>query len=183
VRWMAPETLDPEIFGIPALPDRGFSAASDIYAFAMVIIEIFTGNVPFQEFHNEPSVIIKVMRGERPKRPEREHAPGLSDQLWDLAQMCWHQDRSKRPTIFFVLDSLEVILDSTSSPTLSAAEISSSGCEDARRSFGSCDTTVAFIEKKIVLSTDYKDVAIRNRLTLTKWPKRCLRFLLPCVNW
>jgi hypothetical protein len=38
---MAPEVLDPESANIENLPSKGLSEASDVYAFAMVAIEVF----------------------------------------------------------------------------------------------------------------------------------------------
>jgi hypothetical protein len=47
-RWMAPELLNPEISGNNA---ARASEASDVYAFAMVMIEVFTGNMGFNLLH------------------------------------------------------------------------------------------------------------------------------------
>lgn len=40
MRWMAPELLDPDIPENELVPR---TTASDIYAFAMVVMEVFTG--------------------------------------------------------------------------------------------------------------------------------------------
>jgi len=113
VRWMAPEILDPEVFGLPTSSNRESSTASDVYSFAMVVMEIFTGNRPFQEFPHDPTVIVKVMRGGRPIRPKQ-----LSDRLWELVEMCWRQDGTQRPPISEVLDFLEKIPHGGSAPSL-----------------------------------------------------------------
>jgi len=159
VRWMAPETLDPEMFDADTLPNRGFSTASDVYAFAMVVMEIFTGNAPFEDFRNEPSVIVKVMQGGRPVRPERSHALGLSDQLWELVQMCWRQDRNQRPTISSVLDTLEAILDND--PQISMPPVESHS--PYRYPIGDSSSSVSLpsqpLEVSSVVATTRRDAA------------------------
>jgi len=40
-----------------------------------------------------------ILRGERPKRPLDAESLGLSDALWQLAQSCWSESSSDRPTV------------------------------------------------------------------------------------
>ncbi|KAJ7653215.1 kinase-like domain-containing protein [Mycena polygramma] len=65
VRWMAPELLDPESCGLSTFR-RTF--ASDVYAFACVCLELYTGKPPFSEIF-EGAVMLKVIAGVRPQVP------------------------------------------------------------------------------------------------------------------
>jgi hypothetical protein len=51
-------------------------------------------------------VILKVINGERPSRPEGSLELGLTDDIWELVQKCWRHDRETRPQISFVLNRL-----------------------------------------------------------------------------
>ncbi|KAF9647775.1 kinase-like protein [Thelephora ganbajun] len=90
VRWAAPEVLDME---------RPVSKESDVYSFAMVVIEVFTGRAPF--YNRAPtSVAVDVLSGNRPERPMHS---SLTDDLWDLTEHCWNKDPYQRPGISEVL--------------------------------------------------------------------------------
>lgn len=71
---------------------------SDIYSLAMVSIEIFTGRVPFPELQ-VTAVILQIMRGRRPKRPEDARELGLSDSVWEMVERCWEKVPDQRPNM------------------------------------------------------------------------------------
>jgi len=100
---MAPELFDMEHAG-PEITRP--SEASDVYAFGMVVMEVFTSQLPFFAHRHDSQVIFQVMSGVRPKRPIHANALGLSDPIWDLVQLCWHADRTKRPSAAFALSRL-----------------------------------------------------------------------------
>ena len=112
-RWTAPEVLK----------EGPYSKEADIFAFAMVMIEVrhrrssvyralancrlisiqvFTGAVPFR---NESSftAALSIMKDKRPLRPEH---PTLTDDLWTLIQRCWNRDPHLRPGVSEVLQAL-----------------------------------------------------------------------------
>ncbi|KAL0062709.1 hypothetical protein AAF712_010404 [Marasmius tenuissimus] len=95
-RWLAPELL---------LGGGGPSKESDVYSYACVCYEIFTGLHPFPEFANEMAVAFNVAQGKRPSRPEG--APELSDAMWALMSACWDATPSSRPTASHVLQNVE----------------------------------------------------------------------------
>ncbi|KAJ6582057.1 kinase-like domain-containing protein, partial [Mycena capillaripes] len=89
-RYMAPELLgsdDPEL----ARP----SFASDVFAFAGLALEMYTGKVPFFQWQ-DLAVPIKVLRNERPARPD---SPVIPDHFWDLMQCCWSEEPTARPSM------------------------------------------------------------------------------------
>jgi serine/threonine protein kinase len=90
-RWAAPEILDER---------TPVSKSSDVYSFAMVTIEIFTGKAPFYGIA-PATAAVGVLAGERPARPRH---PDLTDDLWEIMERCWHQEPRYR------LDIAEVIL-------------------------------------------------------------------------
>ena len=94
-RWLAPEITEP--------PRRGHvmvreSKAADVFAFGMLAVEIFTGEVPFVE-QGEEAVVLQILKGGRPKMPEDAQEVGLTIEMWGLIESCWRQNPKKRPTI------------------------------------------------------------------------------------
>ncbi|KAF8142446.1 kinase-like domain-containing protein, partial [Mycena galopus ATCC 62051] len=87
VRWMAPETFENH----PRTP------ASDIYAFACVCLELYTGYPPFHGvLFLDPAVIFQVAQGNRPNRPAGNVIP---DCVWEIMQKCWAHNFADRPSI------------------------------------------------------------------------------------
>ncbi|KAF9443790.1 kinase-like protein, partial [Macrolepiota fuliginosa MF-IS2] len=92
-RWMAPELLD-DHQPPPTL-------ASDVWAFGMTILQVFTGKIPFEELRIDATVVMTLVRKLLPQRP-----PEISETLWALLERCWAFEPSQRPaisTIFIVL--------------------------------------------------------------------------------
>ena len=102
-RWMSPELFDPEQFG---LKDNRRTKESDCYALAMVVLEVFTGQVPFPRYDGF-IVVRKVMNGERPERPQGPEAGWSTDDLWEMLEQCWSPDPKTRPAVEAVLECLE----------------------------------------------------------------------------
>ncbi|KAK0439169.1 kinase-like domain-containing protein [Armillaria borealis] len=87
-RWLAPEYIDPD-----AVIDRAYVTARDIYAYGSTVVEIFTGEPPFGYIKNEPAVMLAVIAGRRPLRPQHL----LQDGLWSLVMACLTASPSERP--------------------------------------------------------------------------------------
>ncbi|KAF9651826.1 kinase-like protein [Thelephora ganbajun] len=103
IRWSAPELLG-------AFSDKSKgqtpTVKSDVYALSMVIIELYTGNLPFAD-RQDPTVILMVTRGERPPEPVSAEALGLTPAVWELTKRCWHKKPAKRPNTSDILAHLE----------------------------------------------------------------------------
>ncbi|TFK51386.1 kinase-like protein [Heliocybe sulcata] len=95
-RWASPEVLNPEQDeDLPEDSPAPYTKESDIYAFGMTILEVFTGLVPFHTRRNDVSVIFAVIKGERPYIPDAmKEIHGLED----LVQTCWKAVPKERPT-------------------------------------------------------------------------------------
>ncbi|KAJ7742169.1 kinase-like domain-containing protein, partial [Mycena maculata] len=99
MRWMAPELLQPSMFGC----DRFVrTPTSDVYAFACVCLEaspfncsLHTGRPHFSDITLDVPVIFKVIAGERPARPETSMPPNL----WALVTAAWVERFRDRPDI------------------------------------------------------------------------------------
>ena len=80
--------------------------AADVFAFGMLAIEVFTGKIPFEEQKNE-AVVLRISRGGRPGMPENAQEVGLTPEVWNLLENCWHQNPKKRPMIQDVVRRLQ----------------------------------------------------------------------------
>ncbi|CAE6538124.1 unnamed protein product [Rhizoctonia solani] len=90
IRWAAPELFQ--------TPCPRFE--SDVYAFAMTVLEALTGDIP----HKGLSDFVIMRRGFEGKLPDRpiDHIPARSkkgDKLWNLLTRCWHLEPVQRPAI------------------------------------------------------------------------------------
>jgi len=103
IRWMSPELLDPERFG---LEDSRPTMKSDCYAFGMVIYEVLSGEKPFAKCR-EPAVIRRVIDGERPERPQGVVGAWFGDEVWGTMALCWRSQPQDRPDVRTVLQCLE----------------------------------------------------------------------------
>jgi serine/threonine protein kinase len=108
VRWMAPESLTHE---------PNFSLKSDVWAFGMLLFEIFTnGSKPWADWENK-KIATNIRRAIMPDFPGLyahslayfstfiEKAPVV---LRDLVKTkIWQLDKSKRPDMRFILSELQ----------------------------------------------------------------------------
>jgi len=94
-RWTAPELMATCLNGEKRSTSL-VSEAADIYAFAMTVIEIFTGSIPFSHIKCDASVILSVVAGARPKR---EHCLSINDEIWTMLEKCWHVEPNQRPSV------------------------------------------------------------------------------------
>ncbi|KAF9789481.1 kinase-like protein [Thelephora terrestris] len=94
-RWTAPEILGGE---------GSHSTEADVFSFAMVMIEVFTGAVPFNRSPSAAAMVM-IMKGERPPRPTHQE---LTNDLWKIIQQCWNQDPHLRPEVSKILSVLGI---------------------------------------------------------------------------
>lgn len=106
-RWMSPELIDPQRFGLDRTRP---TKSSDYYALAMVIYETITGRLPFHE-HTDLNVFVKVLNGDRPRR-----GPGFADNLWKMLELCWASESEARPSATDVLQCLVTVSELPLSP-------------------------------------------------------------------
>ncbi|KAH7910564.1 kinase-like domain-containing protein [Hygrophoropsis aurantiaca] len=81
--------------------DESISFAGDIYAFGMILYEIFSKKRPFEGM-GAYGFLAAIGKKERPTRPK----DGITNAFWELIQGCWAQEAPKRPTIDVVVQRL-----------------------------------------------------------------------------
>jgi len=121
IRYQAPELIgamedidmDAEING-GGLADEPFveeiysdklTTKTDVYAYAVVTLEIFTGKSPYYYITNEFLKAKYITRGEQLRR-EKYDSPLLTDTRWGLLAECWVKDPTKRPEVDLILPRL-----------------------------------------------------------------------------
>jgi len=63
----------------------------------MVFIEVFSGKIPFAPFKTEQAVMMRIIRGMRPERPDNSLEIGLTDKIWEIVVDSWQEEPEKRP--------------------------------------------------------------------------------------
>jgi len=121
VRWMSPERIVPQEFG---LKDGRPTESSDCYSLGMVIYETISGNPPFHE-HRDITVSVKVLKGEHPPR-----GAGFTEGLWKMLETCWAFRPNNRPSIEDVLWRLESVSIPLETPDSGASEETEKGDGD-----------------------------------------------------
>lgn len=127
IRWMGPELLDPEKFGLDSSRP---TKESDCYALGMVIYEVLTGRAPFASLSKDYIIMRKVIEGERPERPTGAIGARFPDDLWGMLGLCWETRVENRPSTATILNCLEQV--SSSWRPLAPLENEAIGDEDSR---------------------------------------------------
>ena len=94
-RWSAPELL---YTSEPDSKPATLSKSADVFAFAMLAVEVFSGKVPFWSMTSVPAAI-QIVDGKRPAKPQAAEQLGLSGEMWKFIGKCWSVNPSQRPTI------------------------------------------------------------------------------------
>ena len=100
---MGPELFEPEKSG---LTGRRRTKSSDYYALGMVIYEVLGGRVPFYQYE-DVAVIPKVLKGDRPERPQGVGGLWFTDVIWNTLEGCWKAMPDDRPSAEDILHRLE----------------------------------------------------------------------------
>ncbi|CAE6442129.1 unnamed protein product [Rhizoctonia solani] len=98
IRWTAPEIL---------LERLARNKSSDVYALGMTILEILTGDVPYQQCQKGHHVEMALLEGALPTRPMvqlRDDERG--NRMWTLLVSCWNRNQAARPSAAEVIESL-----------------------------------------------------------------------------
>ncbi|KAF8906062.1 hypothetical protein CPB84DRAFT_1844704 [Gymnopilus junonius] len=93
-RWFAPELIK---------QSGPVSTHSDIWSFAMVCLEILSGQMPYSNITRDIAVLREVDNGKLPQRPGRlATSQGLTDDMWAFMITCWQDKPDIRPSILDV---------------------------------------------------------------------------------
>jgi len=108
--WMAPEIMmskDSVVYGLE----------TDVYSFGIVLFEILTRRVPWEDEITGPlymEVGRRVCRGDRPHVTEEERRDALGDAggalLYALMHQCWKKNPATRPTFDRIATQIQKLL-------------------------------------------------------------------------
>ena len=90
-RWMAPEIFS-----------RKGSAKVDVYSFGVLMYEVLTNKVPWEDL-SDREVTIKTVNGERPKISSKDEVGIVPDGYMELMESCWSESENQRPSMKTVL--------------------------------------------------------------------------------
>jgi len=107
LRWQAPELL------LDTDTDSRTTFATDVYAFAMVCYEMFSGTYPFHEIANDFKVILAIQQGKRPSPPSHDlsRVRGWSDEILHLIEACWTEKPQDRLSAGHIVEKLRALPD------------------------------------------------------------------------
>ena len=91
-----PQYVAPEVW-----MRKGYSQASDVYSFAILLYQMITLQFPFKNM-SFFQLIASVVKGDRPK-----FDGSVPNCYKKLIESCWSHDENKRPTFEKVVEILE----------------------------------------------------------------------------
>ena len=106
-RWSAPEMISPEEAGAQLVKE---SKEADIFAFAIVVIEVYGGDFPFPELRRI-EYLVQMVSGLRPDIPESLREAGPTGGMWKLVEDCWKKRPVERLKVEEVVKRLQGIVD------------------------------------------------------------------------
>jgi len=68
---------------------------------------VLTGAPPFASQQKPELACQVVLEGKRPPRPSNSEGLGITDEIWNLLELCWAKDASSRPLVNHVVRCLE----------------------------------------------------------------------------
>ncbi|KAI0933772.1 hypothetical protein AcV5_005833 [Taiwanofungus camphoratus] len=92
-RWLSPELIENTV--------SSPTCATDVYSFAMAMLECFTLKPPFADLKRDAHVIAAILIQNR--NPHRPNTPLPTDDTWKLMLQCWHRDPRNRPSMAIVV--------------------------------------------------------------------------------
>ncbi|KAI6097166.1 kinase-like domain-containing protein [Pisolithus sp. B1] len=101
LRWTAPELLE----------DGHASMASDVWAYGMTVLELFTRAVPFPDCRSTTGLMVKLTSGELHPRPPAESTQfRMTDAWWEICSSCWGHHPSSRPAMRDIVDRVKAAI-------------------------------------------------------------------------
>ncbi|EJD39019.1 kinase-like protein [Auricularia subglabra TFB-10046 SS5] len=109
VRFAAPELLEDTASSGSTARVRSKTTQSDVWAFGMLMIQVFTGRPPWPGCDSTVVVHKTLISGESHPRPGEEATSlGLSDRLWGIFLECTTRELASRPSMSSVVTALHI---------------------------------------------------------------------------
>ncbi|KAE8881926.1 hypothetical protein PF005_g11931 [Phytophthora fragariae] len=140
LRWRAPECLK-----------MAPTSASDVYSFAMCIIEAVIGEPPFALLDDD-SVHEKLRNGEIPEKPEK-----MSAEVWELVAAMTNVDPTKRISLSRVLKTLKDFADGNLRSPPQAANPASELTENANLALVDTEIIVGILDNVSAMDDQAKE--------------------------
>ncbi|RZS23926.1 hypothetical protein BHM03_00056934 [Ensete ventricosum] len=93
-RWMAPEVIE----------HKPYDHKADVFSFGIVLWELLTAKLPYENFTPLQAAVGVVQKGLRPTIPKNAHP-----KLAELMENCWQQNPTDRPDFSEILHILQLI--------------------------------------------------------------------------
>ncbi|XP_034215220.1 serine/threonine-protein kinase STY46-like isoform X1 [Prunus dulcis] len=93
-RWMAPEVIE----------HKPYDHKADVFSFGVVLWELLTGKLPYENLTPLQAAVGVVQKGLRPTIPRH-----TNPMLMELMERCWQQDPSLRPEFSEIVKMLQHI--------------------------------------------------------------------------
>ncbi|KAF9444323.1 kinase-like protein [Macrolepiota fuliginosa MF-IS2] len=103
LRWMSPELHCDE--------NHKPTTASDVWAFGMTILQVFTGRNPYDHIKNNSATVMEVVKGKLPPQP-----PEIDGVMWTLLKRCFSYDPTRRPRMEAVSIVLNIMISEQLTP-------------------------------------------------------------------
>ncbi|KAL4069147.1 kinase-like domain-containing protein, partial [Scleroderma citrinum] len=104
INWMAPEVLKP-----PEQKDPCLTVESDVWAFGMTILELFTRKAPFSYLKNIGTIVYQIVNAP-PDRPRDDSTCyRMTYDWWAVCSDCWKSDPASRPSMLHLVNRIEGI--------------------------------------------------------------------------
>lgn len=108
-RWMAPEVIE----------HNPYSEKADVFSFGILLWELLTGKIPYNDMTPLQAAVGVVQKGLRPPLP-----PNCPPPLADMMRLCWQRDPAVRPSFETLKHKLgdlhEIYQQQDAGPTASA---------------------------------------------------------------
>lgn len=68
--------------------------------------QVLCGHAPYYNLSGNEMVMLAIIEGVRPRKPDNATHLGFTDVLWDMVKQCWLADWRARPSVEDILSSL-----------------------------------------------------------------------------